>query len=245
MTRLPPLRTIALSCAVLGSALLAGCGKGAPSAETRYFPLEAGRQWAYRMTTTFEDPNAKPLREELRIDSRGLDPIDGNDAWRRHASAGMDYWIRVDNSGIYRVASRTPLQAEPVTDEWVRYVLKKPYAVGTSWESSTTGYVLHRTNEVPKELRRFHKPVPMTYTIAATNEKVQVPAGEFSDCIRVDGLAHVRIYVEAEFAWRDSPLYSHEWFCPDVGLVKSERREASPTRFMMGGVVALELTQWR
>jgi hypothetical protein len=34
-----------------------------------------------------------------------------------------------------------------------------------------------------------------------------------------------------------------EWYCPGLGLVKVERVEASPSRFMVGSKATLELTE--
>ena len=225
------------------SALLAACSGGGAGEAARYFPLEQGRQWTYRVTTVFDDAAQTTVRETLRIDDRGSDPIDGNPAWRRRSDAGIDYWLRADASGIYRIASKSPLQPAPVADPESRYVLKLPLAVGTTWAAPTTAYVLHRTNEVPKEIRRTHKPFPMTYRLEALGETVSVPAGTFADCLRVSGLAHVRVYVDTLKDWRDIPLEATEWYCSKVGLVKHERREPSPTRFMRGGTVTLELTE--
>ena len=41
------------------------------------------------------------------------------------------------------------------------------------------------------------------------------------------------------------PLTTREWYCPGVGLVRQERVEHSPTKFLLGGRVTLELIGWR
>jgi hypothetical protein len=73
---------------------------------------------------------------------------------------------------------------------------------------------------------------------------VETPAGKFEGCLRVAGEAKIKLYVDALFMWRDIPLFSTEWYCPGVGLVKVERVETSPSKFMLGGRMTLELTQW-
>ena len=74
---------------------------------------------------------------------------------------------------------------------------------------------------------------------------MQTPAGKFEGCVRVAGRAEVRLYVDALFQWREIPLATLEWYCPSVGLVRLERKEPSPTRFMVGGTVTMELTEWQ
>jgi hypothetical protein len=34
-------------------------------------------------------------------------------AWRRRSADGVDWWLRVDDSGIYRVATKSDLDDEP------------------------------------------------------------------------------------------------------------------------------------
>jgi hypothetical protein len=195
--------------------------------------------------STAIDEDGSTQRETLVVANRGPDRIDGAVSWRRRSDSGIEYWLRSDDTGIYRIAARTPLEAEPQTDRPRRYVLRKPYATGTQWESMTTTYVLARKNERPHEMRYVLKPFPMRYRIDALDQKVQTPAGSFEGCVRVAGRAEVRLYVDALFQWRDIPLTTLEWYCPAVGLVRLERNEPSPTKFMVGGTVTMELTSWQ
>jgi hypothetical protein len=223
-------------------ALLAGCG--ATPSDDELFPLGGGRSWTYRVSTVI-DEDEHTERDTLMLANRGADAIDGAVSWRRRTDAGIEYWHRSDPTGIYRIATRNPLDREPQIDAHRRYVLRKPYAVGTEWEASTVAYVLARKNEVPREVRYTHKAFPMTYRIEALDQKVTTPAGEFAGCLRVAGRSQIRLYVDAQFQWRDIPLLTLEWYCPKVGLVRLERKEPSPSRFMVGGSVTLELVSWQ
>ena len=208
------------------------------------FPLAPGRSWTYRVSTAIDDDGATQ-HEALVLSNRGAEAIDGSPAWRRRSDSGIEYWLRSDASGIYRVAARSPPDADPRADHPPRYVLRSPIAVGTEWQASTAPYVLARKNEVPREVRRTHKDLPMRYRIAALGQTVQTPAGTFDKCVRVDGRAEVHLYVDATLQWRDIPLDTSEWYCPNVGLVRLERKEPSPSRFMLGGTVTMELMAWQ
>lgn len=222
--------------------LLGACG--AAPGDDALFPLAAGRSWTYRVSTVIDDAESTQ-NETLVLANRGTDTVDGALSWRRRSDSGIEYWLRSDATGIYRIASRNPLEREPQLDNPRRYVLQKPYAVGTEWDASTTAYVLARKNEVPREVRYVHKAFPMHYRIEALAEKVQTPAGQFEGCMRVAGRAEIRLYVDAMFQWRDIPLVTLEWYCPGVGLVRLERKEPSPTKFMVGGTVTMELASWK
>lgn len=220
---------------------LSACGQR--SGSDSFFPLDEGRSWSYRVTKKLGE-DKEPEVDRLNFTTRGQQTLDSGPAMRRHSDNGVDYWLRSDDSGIYRVASKNPLENDPKADNPPRYVLRKPFVVGTQWEASTVAYILQRRNEVPKEIRYTQKPVMMTYRIDGVTEKIETPAGKFEGCIRVAGEAKIKLYVDAQFAWRDIPLFSTEWYCPGVGLVRMERVETSPSKFMLGGSMLLELTNW-
>jgi hypothetical protein len=222
--------------------LAAGCAPRPAGDE--FFPLAAGHEWRYRVTIEREEP-LQPQRETLVLRTRGADTIGGAPAWRRRSQSGVDYWLRSDDSGIYRVASKSDIEAEPRLDGTPRYVLRRPYAVGTRWQASTTPYVLRRRNEFPQTQYQRNVTLTMDYRIEALDERVQTPAGRFDGCLRVEGRAGLRIFVDALGAYRDSPIITVEWYCPDVGLVRLERREPSASKLLNGGALTMELVAWR
>lgn len=238
----PALLLPATAAALLMLLLLAGCGARPPGSDL--FPLEAGRRWTYELRTEWEDQRVE--RETRAFETRGRQTLaDGSSAWLRHGDAGMDYWLRADDSGIYRVASRSVLDAEPRLDAARRYVLKAPVAPGTQWSAATTAYLLQRRQGFPPELRHSHPEIPMHYVIEALDEAVDTRAGRFEGCVRVKGSAALRLYADAVAGWRDLPLLTTEWYCPGVGLVKLRREEAARSPFLLGGTLTLELLTWQ
>ncbi|MGB7305532.1 MAG: hypothetical protein WBD13_14745 [Burkholderiaceae bacterium] len=207
-----------------------------------YFPISKGRSWLYNVSTHFE--GTTPDEVPMRIDALGSANLDGEIAWRRHTDTGMDYWVRADDTGIFRVSSKSALQRNRLEDVPHQYVLKQPYEVGNSWETITTSHVLRWRNQTPHRVSHRYPKIPMEHTIVQTGAAVSTLAGDFGDCIVVDGLSKVRLWVDAAFGWRDIPLNQKEWYCAGVGLVKMTREELSPSRFMVGGTMAFELIDW-
>ena len=243
MSRMLRWRGIGSAAALI--CVLSGCTPAPTSPQM--FPLDAGRSWTYRLVTTFDDASLLPERDTLVLSARGSETLKGEALWRRRSSAGTDYWLRSDDSGIARVASQGALDVEPQADKPERYVLRKPYVVGTEWSATTTSYVYQRSNESPRELRHLkrYQSLPMKYRIEAIDEPVKTLAGEFTGCLRVGGRADIRLYVDELFTWKDVPMLTREWYCPGVGLVRVERAEVSPSKFIVGGTLAMELTAWR
>jgi hypothetical protein len=230
------------SAAAAWLAALAFAGCGGPPASTSYFPLESGHRWVYEQITEWE--NSTVEREPLVLSALGSDSLDSGKAWRRRSDSGIDYWLRADDAGIYRVATKNDLQEAPEPDKAPRFVLKMPLAVGTSWQASTTTYLLRRNADFPPEIRHTHKPVLMTYRIEALGEQLSTRAGSFRDCIRVQGTAVMKLFADPVVGFKDMPLTTTEWYCKGVGLVKLQRAEPANSSFLAGGTMTLELLEW-
>lgn len=235
----PRARAALLAAAVL--ALLAGC-KEPPGSSL--FPLEEGRRWTYRLSSEWENDTRE--RETVVLSNLGRDSVlESGSAWHRRSDTGLDYWLRADATGIYRVAAKSDVDAEPKPDPAPRFVLKAPIAVGTSWQTTTTTYLMRRNSEFPPEIRHAHPSVPVVWTIEALDDRVEVPAGRFEQCVRVKGLALLRLFADPVNGFKDMPLTTLEWYCPGVGLVKVERREPANSTFLTGGTMTMELMEWQ
>jgi len=229
---------VALAC--IG---LAACS-GKPPGDA-LFPLDAGRAWTYRVTSTFENETTE--RETLTLRALGNEAVPALDgkAFRRRSDSGVDYWLRSDDKGVYRVASKNDLEAEAKPDKPERFVLKAPVVVGTQWQAPTTAYLLKRRAEFPPEIRHSHPAIPMQYRIEALGEKLKTRAGEFSDCIRVQGTASMRLFADPVNGFKDMPLSTTEWYCKGVGLARLVRSEPAQSTFLSGGTLTLELIEWQ
>jgi len=232
----------ATTLALLAAALLvASCSK--PSLPASLFPLEPGRRWVYDVRTDWE--NEVVEHEARTLTTEGEASVGGQPAWRRRSADGVDWYLRVDDSGVFRVASKSDLDDEPRPDPQRRYVLKAPIAVGTSWQSTTTAYLLRRRQEFPPEIRHTHPAIPMTYVIESLDDTVESRAGRFERCVRVRGQAVLRLFADPVVGWRDMPITTTEWYCHGPGLVKLVREEPAHATFLVGGTLTLDLMTWQ
>jgi hypothetical protein len=219
--------------------LAAGC---TPPPTAALFPLDKGHRWTYDVTTAYDDQTVE--HDTQVFTTEGSESIEGGSAWRRRSDAGVDYWLRSDATGTYRVASKSDIDAEPKLDQPARYVLKMPLAVGTTWQASTTAYLLRRRNEFPPEIRHTHPAVPMTYAIDALGQSLPTRAGNFKDCVRIKGTSLLKLFADPVVGWKDLPLTTLEWYCPGVGLARLERHEPAHSSFLTGGDLTMELVSW-
>ena len=212
--------------------ILAGCGQG-----DSFFPLTSGSVWSYRTKLT---TSAGDTLGEQSISVDGTDKVGDKAVTIRRAASGHLWAINESDKGIARIAARREIDEEWQPDSDPYFVLKAPYAVGTTWQAKTAPYVLTRRAEFPPELVHNHTTV-MTYSIVSLNEAVTVPAGEFSGCIKVEGVAAQRLYVDPVAGFADVPLTTIEWYCRGVGLVKLTRSEKVNSAFLSGGEFSMDL----
>ena len=222
-----------LFCAPL--ALLAACSGRDMGSE--WFPLRVGDEQTMSVSYQMDEPR-EPEEWVMRVD----EPVVFQDqpVAVRHHSAGVSYYLKVDDQGVRRIATRTDIDSEPTADAEPMWVLKAPYAVGTEWTTATVPYLLQRRNEHPRDLKYTHK-VQMTWRIEAVDDVVTLADGsEHRPCLRVVGQARLNLYTDPVNGFTDVPLISREWYCKGQGLVKLEREEKVPAGFMTGGTLRAE-----
>lgn len=222
-----------LFCAPL--ALLAACSGRDMGSE--WFPLRVGDEQTMSVSYQMDEPR-DPEQWVMRVD----EPVVFQDqpVAVRHHSAGVSYFLKVDDQGVRRIATRTDIDSEPTADAEPMWVLKAPYAVGTEWTTATVPYLLQRRNEHPRDLKYTHK-VQMTWRIEAVDDVVTLADGsEHRPCLRVVGQARLNLYTDPVNGFTDVPLISREWYCKGQGLVKLEREEKVPAGFMTGGTLRAE-----
>lgn len=230
-------------CAVVS---LTACDQ--PAKDNPLFPLAAGKQWTYQLETVYDAPDAKTLSQTLEIRNLGSAELsDGSQAWVRRSNNGHEYWLVTDNTGINRVALKSPSKEQAVMDAEPRTVLPTNLAVGSTWTTTTVPYFLRRRNEKPAEFRYLakYKDLPMVYKVVDMDVALQTPAGRFEHCVRVDGTMEMMLWHDAAFAYKPTPILSREWYCPGVGLAQVERDEPTTAKLFQGGTMRMRLLSYR
>ena len=219
-----------------------------PAKDNPLFPLAAGKQWTYQIETVYDAPDAKTTNHTLEIRNLGSAQLsDGSQAWVRRSNNGHEYWLVTDNTGIHRVALKSPTKEQAVMDIEARTVLPAGLAVGSTWTNTTVPYFLRRRNEKPAEFRYLnkYKDLPMVFKVVDMDAALQTPAGNFEHCVRVDGSMEIMLWNDDAFAYKPTPIVSREWFCPGVGLAQVERDEPTTAKLFQGGTMRMRLLSYR
>lgn len=225
-----------LFCAA-GIGLLASCSK---VDKNDLFPLPKYGKWEYEVLTK---RGSSETRSTQVMSVEGSTKVGNQFATVRRSDSGHQFAIATTAAGIERVGAKRDVDEAFAPETEPRFVLKKPYAVGTTWQSQTIPYLLLRRSEYPPEVGLTHS-AQMSYTIAALNESVTTPAGVFTECLRVQGEAILRLYGDLTAGFANPTLLTTEWYCPGVGLAKLERSEVITSPLITGGSLTMTLQRF-
>lgn len=232
---------VALLITLPALCLLAGCEK--PANDNPLFPLAQGMSWTYRIEISYDAPEPYVDKSTITMTNLGRVDLNGEETWRRRSDYGNDYWLKIDDKGVHRIASRTPNDKVAVLDRAPRTVLPAKLSKEEKWTTTTAPYFLKRRNEWPQEFKHVDRfrDLTMTYAVEATDQKVSTPAGDYAGCVLIKGVTPLHIWHEREMTYKEAPMVSLEWYCPNVGLVQLERHEPTTARFFQGGVMRMTL----
>lgn len=202
-----------------------------------WFPLRAGDKQALAVSYQMDEPR-EAEQWVMRVNKPSV--FQAQPVAVRHHSSGVSFYLKADEQGVRRLATRTDIDDEPTADAEPVWVLKAPYQVGTEWSTVTVPYLLQRKNEHPRDLKYTHK-TQMTWRIEAVDDTVTLADGsQLKPCLRVVGQALLNLYTDPVNGFTDVPLTSREWYCQGMGLVKLVREEKVPQGFLTGGVLSAE-----
>jgi len=205
----------AVICAVFSSWGCAPPHYGQPAPPADYYPMAVGDHWTYRF---------HPGTKRYDVDITESKVING--ATTCAVAIDQDYsYMAVLPTGVYQVAQGEPADPQnAVIFDPPQRIYKLPFVVGDSWQ---TPVLLEPTQ--PKS------GVVQLYGRVEAFEDVSVPAGKFSNCVRV--------LIDDP---RDSPSDVTElWFAPGVGIVQTQtyiqRSDSLPPKTYQTQLVSYEL----
>jgi hypothetical protein len=218
------------------------CLAGCEESDIEYFPLNEGKTWEYRIVT--HDMDVEKKYKQLVI-NEGQQEVEGDQVFIRNINDEIQYLYKPGKEGIRRVGIRRKLDINTTLEEENFYTLKYPLEKGTSWEQETITGVLEVVIAPFRRHYAFHTPVPMKYTIGSVDEKLKVPAGRFNKCIKVVGFGtSKKVEAEKTIGTVDVTVESSDWYCPNVGLVKSQREERTTSKVLVKGDFLMELEKF-
>lgn len=206
--------------------------------DIEYFPLNEGKQWQYKVT--LHDMDVEKKYKQLIVNEAPYQE-DGKEIFSRKINDEVVYLYKPTDQGVRRVGLKRKKDINIVLEKQDFYAIKFPLEVGTSWQQETVTGVLEVVIAPFRRHYALHTPVQMQYEIVSINEQVKVPAGRFEKCIKVIGVGGRKVEAEKTIGIIDVTIESSDWYCPNVGLVKSQRDEKTSSTVLVKGDFLMEL----
>lgn len=235
--------------------LLGGCAD--PGHE--YYPLAKGYWWQYTMTVETMDGTRE---QKMILGNVGATEMAGQTVYPRRSVEGYIFYFRPVEDGILRLADMPDPDAKRFIDTEVvydnpgtsrrqprdierdQYVLRTPLEIGNSWVMESETATLEMSGPPFDTMYQLDIPVDITYRVASLTDRVDVPAGRFTDCLRIEGSGRSQINVKGHLGRIEISVQTTDWYAPGTGLIKSERLESTSSPVLREGSYLLELERY-
>ena len=200
---------------LLAALFLAGACAGPEPPRDDYFPTRPGYQWEYdisRTTPILLEPVLQKsivlnLKAETRAGVRRYPKRYANGGKRFFTKSAAGVWLDgAGENGRFRLIAYPP---EP----------------GTEWSAPSRLYLFDLPKKLDEGRKLIGRDLTLDYAIASRDETVEVPAGRFSDCLRVDAIGFLDLPRRLMLGVKIIKVKQTEWYAPGVGLIKKTRQE--------------------
>lgn len=196
-----------------GIALFIISSCAAPDAS--YFPTAPGYEWTYDISRTVPEIRSS-LTQKSIVRNLPARTVDGITYYPKIYANGKKHYFSDSPAGISRRHSDA---------ERADLVIGYPLSAETEWRAASALFLF----DLPKKLHDFRgrisRNLVLDYTITSTEDEVDVPAGRFIRCLRVDAVGFLDLPQRLMLGIRLIKVEQTQWYAPGVGLVKMTRKE--------------------
>lgn len=135
----------------------------------------------------------------------------------------------VHGETVYYSETETGIQRAPEREQNGSLFLKKPFEQNTNWQRETNIELLNSRHESFSGGESFisqDEKIFLNSRIVSFDETITVPAGTFSEVMRIDGEASVTV-IERTRGIDKILIKQSEWYAKGIGLIKRSRSETS------------------
>ena len=183
--------------------------------DTSYFPTAPGTEWTYDIRRIVPEFNEPIIQKSIvrNLPARTVD--------------GVTYYPKAYANGSIRHFTRSAdgISRSSPGHEGTAPVIAYPLNVGAEWSTGSRLYLF----DLPKRLEgawdRLSSNLELDYTITSLDDPVDVPAGYFPRCLRIDAVGFLALPSRLMLGIRIIKVEQTQWYAPGVGLIRMTRRE--------------------
>ena len=232
----PPRSRLAALCGIVLCTIVP-VAQAADARGPGLFPTTPGRWWYYSTQVKALD---EARSQRLFIANVAYD---GRTLLQRRQGA-WDHLYSIDDETVAHQAYLNRNGNGKQAREAAAVLLPVRPTAGASWQFRTRLRLIEsRTFAAEDRLANRYLPVEMTARIAAASDAIQVPAGRFDDCVRVEATGKTLVPADRGNLEVEVNVMLTEWYAPGVGLVKTHRLETADSPFLRNGEYVQELLE--
>ena len=191
--------------------LIAAC----TSPETGYFPVTPGYEWTYDIRRIVPEFN-EPIVQKSIVRNLPARTVDGVTYYPKAYASGSIRHFTISADGVSR--------SNP-GHEGVDHIIGHPLNAGVEWSAGSRLYLFDLPEKLAGAWDRLSSNLELDYTITSLDDPVNVPAGYFPSCLRIDAIGFLDLPSRLMLGIRIIKVEQTQWYAPGVGLVKMTRRE--------------------
>lgn len=196
-----------------------------------YFPLGEKRMWSYRVDI-IPEIEKKIIFKKISsgLEKQKIQLLENEEdiyAYPIQRENQSIYFYSYSKKGIKRLGYQEASGDKFIFDKKDRFVIKYPLEKGNSWNSISKTYLTLRRYPYfdYKAITDFN----ILHEIVSTSDVVQVPAGKFKNCLKINGFGETSFLADREIGSINIRINTTDWFAPNIGLIKSVRIEQTDT----------------
>ena len=181
-----------------------------------YFPTTPGYEWEYDISRTIPEIH-EPLTQKSIVRNLEIEIIDNIPHYPKIHASGKKYFFIKSTEGIIH-----QVPGENISSLVIGY----PLSAGAEWSAASKLHLF----DLPKKLDEswwdgISRDLTLEYTITDLEDPAEVPAGRFSNCLRIDAIGFLDLPRRLMLGVKVIKVEQTEWYAPGVGLIKKTRRE--------------------
>lgn len=205
--------------------------------DLRYFPVHSDRSWQYRISISTMDGAHE---EKYFLQNLPGYKTEDDTIFAKQTADGTRILYTTTEQGIYRLATITS-NGQQINETSPRPILVYPLKIGTTWKDQTTTFLLQKSGPPQDTLFRIQEPVQLEYKITSVSDLVNVPAGTFKNCVKIEAAGRAHADVGNYVGKITITVKQTAWYAPDIGLIKSTRKEQTNSFALNYGEYLMEL----
>ncbi len=225
------------SLVVVGLLVLASCSGSDPD----YFPLQSGYKWRYDVALTTRDGLET---QKYILNNLGPSKLQSESVYARQSLDGTMLYYAVKPDSIEYVGSDSGDIPGGSFQQEQRIVMKQPLVLNDNWETYSKTRLLKKTGPPQKTEFRIVAKVPLDVTVESLDETVNVPAGVFSNCVKITMTGSMMKDAGNYVGLTLINVEETRWYARGIGLVKLERLETTQSEALDKGTLVVELADY-